>query len=109
MRLDDFGRATRSRTLPWATAETQPILAVARALLRGASELIAERGITLIGVAVANLDDAGQAQLELPFERSRSGLDGVLDDVRERFGGSAVGPAVLLGRDPSRTVPMLPD
>ncbi len=30
LRFDDFSRATRSRTLPWATSSTQPILATAR-------------------------------------------------------------------------------
>jgi DNA polymerase-4 len=36
-------------------------------------------------------------------------LDEVLDAVRERFGSTAINRAVLLGRDPSLTVPMLPD
>ena len=32
-RFDDFTRATRSHTTPAPTAETEPVLAVARALL----------------------------------------------------------------------------
>ena len=35
LRFDDFSRATRSHTLPHATAHTQTILATVRALLRG--------------------------------------------------------------------------
>jgi DNA polymerase-4 len=36
LRFDDFSRATRSHTLPQATAETQTILAIARGLLEAA-------------------------------------------------------------------------
>ena len=32
LRFDDFSRATRSHTLPWATAQTEPILAAVRDL-----------------------------------------------------------------------------
>jgi DNA polymerase-4 len=109
LRFDDFTRATRSHTLPWATAETALVLSVARGLLGSVELLVRERGITLLGVSVANLDDAGSRQLELPFGRRGSVLDDALDDVREKFGTASIGPAVLLGRDPSVTVPMLPE
>jgi DNA polymerase-4 len=110
LRFDDFTRATRSHTLPRATAHTETILAAARALLGQARPLIARQGLTLVGVAVGNLDSDGIVQLTLPFDR-RAGLalDEVLDAVRERFGSGAVTRAVLLGRDPGMTVPMLPD
>src|ERR1700756_1075716 len=49
MRFDDFGRATRSHTLPRATASTEPLLAAARGLVSAAAPLIAERGLTMIG------------------------------------------------------------
>jgi DNA polymerase-4 len=59
---------------------------------------------------VANLDDDSAIQLELPFDRHDGiALDVALDDVYGRFGSSAVTRAVLLGRDPGQTVPMLPD
>jgi DNA polymerase-4 len=46
----------------------------------------------------------------LPFDRGWSGaLDSALDEVRARFGTAAVTRAVLLGRDPGFTVPLLPD
>jgi DNA polymerase-4 len=109
LRFDDFARATRSHTLPWATAETALVLSVARELLDSARTLVRERGITLVGVSVANLDDASCAQLELPFGRRGALLDDALDDVRQKFGSASIGPAVLLGRDSSLTVPMLPD
>ena len=110
LRFDDFSRATRSRTLARATAETGTVLATARSLLRSATPLIADRGLTLSGVAVSNLE-SGAVQLELPVARPRGGrdLDEVLDDVRERFGTTAMTRAALLGRDPGLTVPLLPD
>ncbi|HWC69375.1 MAG TPA: DNA polymerase IV [Acidimicrobiales bacterium] len=110
MRFDDFSRATRSHTLPRATAHTPTVLATARTLLASAEPLIERRGITLIGVAVANLDDDGAVQLELPFGPDSGGaLDGALDAIKERFGSAAVTRAVLLGRDPGFAVPLLPD
>ena len=109
LRFDDFSRATRSHTLPHATAQTEVVLVVARALLRGASPLIRERGITLVGIAVANLENDDAVQLALPFDPRDGGeLDAALDEVRRRFGAKAITRAVLLGRD-ERTVPLLPD
>jgi DNA polymerase-4 len=110
LRFDDFSRATRSHTLPWPTAHTHTILVTARALLATAMPMIQRQGITLVGVAVANLDDGGAIQLTLPFDRhSGAALDAALDDVRDRFGSDAVTRAVLLGRDHGLSVPMLPD
>jgi len=110
LRFDDAGRATRSHTLARATAHTPTILATARALLDGAQPMIRARGISLVGISVGNLDDAGRVQLALPFARASGGaLDAALDDVRDRFGSSAVRRAVLLGRDEGFSMPMLPD
>jgi DNA polymerase IV len=110
LRFDDFSRASRSHTLPWPTAHTATILATARALLLTAMPMIERQGVTLVGVAVANLDDSGYIQLTLPFDRQAgSALDAALDQVRERFGSDAIGRAVLLGRDQGLTMPMLPD
>jgi DNA polymerase-4 len=111
LRFDDFSRATRSHTLSRATAQTQTVLVAVRALLTGAMPMIERHGLTLIGVAIGNLDDDGAVQLVLPFDRDGGGgaLDAALDDVRERFGSDAVTRAVLLGRDQGLSVPMLPD
>jgi DNA polymerase-4 len=109
LRFDDFSRATRSHTLPYATAQTETILATARGLLATAMPAIERQGLTLVGVAVANFDD-DPCQLQLPFARSRDdALDAALDEVRDRFGWTAVTRAVLLGRDPGLTMPLLPD
>jgi DNA polymerase IV len=110
LRFDDFSRVTRSHTMPRATAETLPVLTALRGLLVTATPTVERRGLTLVGVAVGNLDDDGAVQLTLPFDRWSGGaLDAALDDVRERFGSGAVTRAVLLGRDEGLSVPLLPD
>jgi len=110
LRFADFTRATRSHTLPWATAETHAILATARGLLAAAMPLVERQGLTLVGIAVGNLEDGRGGQLTLPFDRRRGGaLDAALDEVRDRFGRTAITRAVLLGRDQGLSVPLLPD
>ena len=110
LRFDDLARATRSRTLSGATADTEAILAAARTLLAVALPMIQERGITLIGITFTNLQSDGAIQLALPFDGARgSSLDSTLDTVRDRFGSSAVTRGVLLGRHEGLRVPLLPD
>jgi DNA polymerase-4 len=109
LRFDDFSRATRSHTLPWPTSHSHTIMVTARELLADAMPMIRRQGVTMVGVAVASLDDSGVIQLTLPFERHNGGLDAALDRVRDRFGSDAVTRAVLLGRDQGLTVPLLPD
>jgi DNA polymerase IV len=110
LRFADFSRATRSHTLPHATANTETILITARGLLAIAAPMIERRGITLVGVAVSNLEDGGAFQLALAIDRHRSdALDAAIDEVCQRFGSSAVTRAVLLGRRQGLTMPLLPD
>jgi DNA polymerase-4 len=110
MRFDDSSRATRSRTLPYATANTQTILTAARELLTVAVPMIQRQGITLVGVAVTNLADGRRGQLMLPLDEQWSDtLDIALDEVRERFGSTSVVRAVLLGRSSGIAMPVLPD
>ena len=111
LRFDDFGRATRSHTLPAATGSTEPILAAARELVAAAAPLIAERGLTLLGFAVSNIDRDGAQQLELPFDSQPDliAVDHAVDHVRRRFGNSALTRGVLVGRDPGLEMPMLPE
>jgi DNA polymerase IV len=110
LRFDDFGRATRSHTLRVPTAHTQTILGAVRTLLALADPLVQSRGLTLVGIAVCNLDNDGAVQLELPFDAtSGDELDTALDAVRERFGARAITRGTLVGRDPGLILPMLPD
>ncbi len=119
LRFDDFTRATRSHTLERATAQTQTVLTAVRALVAEARPTIDRKGLTLLGVALGNLDDDCSIQLVLPFGRpgarasrpapapAPGALDATLDDVRDRYGSAAITRAVLLGRDLGVSVPLL--
>jgi len=126
LRFNDFGRATRSRTLPWATSSTQTILLTARRLVTAAAPLIAERGLTLVGFAVSEIDRSGAEQLMLPFtaQTEPAAVDAAVDRVRLRYGKSALtrgvspasgwgylplGACPQVGRDSGLEMPHLPD
>jgi DNA polymerase-4 len=110
LRFGDYTRATRSLTLRHPTARTPTVLAAARSLLAAAQPLIARRGLTLIGLTIANLDDDLPLQLCLPLDAADSGLlDAALDEIRNRYGAAAVTRGVLVGRRPELTMPLLPD
>ncbi|OBI84556.1 DNA polymerase IV [Mycobacterium asiaticum] len=109
LRFEDFTRATRSQTMPWATSSTQPILTTARRLVASAAPLIAEKGLTLVGFAVTGIDRSGAQQLMLPFDGDSPAVDSAIDAVHRRYGKSALTRAVLVGRDPGLEMPQLPD
>ena len=110
LRFTDFSRATRSHTLPRPTAHTHSILLTARWLLATAQPEVESRGLTLVGIAVTNLESDAAVQLMLTLDRySGDRLDAALDEARRRFGPAAVTRAVLLGRDSGLVVPLLPD
>lgn len=111
LRFDDFGRVTRSHTLPRATAGTEPILAAARELVADAAPLIRQRGLTLVGFAVSNIDRDGAQQLELPFtsEPDLLAVDSAMDRIRQRFGNASLTRGVLVGRDPGLEMPLVPE
>ncbi len=109
MRFGDYTRATRSHTMGQATAETDTIVATARDLVEASMPMIRERGLTLVGISLTNLDD-GAGQLALPVDgHSAPDLDRTIDDVHERFGKEALTRGVLVGRDLAMSVPMLDD
>jgi DNA polymerase-4 len=111
LRFNDFGRATRSHTLPWATCSTHALLGAARRLVAAAAPLIAERGLTLVGFAVSEIDRDGAEQLMLPLSTRAepAAVDAAVDQVRRRYGRSALTRGVLVGRDPGLEMPHLPD
>lgn len=110
LRFADFTRATRSHTLPEATGHTATLLAAARELLAGARPLIAEKGLTLLGLSFTGLGTDFSAQLALPFDAAAgSGLDTALDRVRDRFGARSVTRGTLLRATPHLPVPQLPE
>lgn len=55
MRFGDYTRATRSWTLPHATAAPRDVLAAGRVLLADARPAIERRALTLLGLTVTNL------------------------------------------------------
>jgi DNA polymerase IV len=111
LRFNDFGRATRSHTLPWATCSTHALLGTARRLVAAAAPLIAERGLTLVGFAVSEIDRDGAEQLTLPLttRAEPAAVDAAVDQVRRRCGRSALTRGVLVGRDAGLEMPHLPD
>jgi DNA polymerase-4 len=110
LRFDDLARATRSHTVPEATADTLALLTAGRELLGDALPTIEERGITLIGITFSNLFRDDAVQVALPFDGASSEqIDGALDGVRERFGSKSVTRGVLLGRRDDLQVPLLRD
>jgi len=75
-----------------------------------AAPIIERQGCTLVGLALTNLADHDAVQLSLPFDaRSSGALDAVLDELRGRYGASAVTRATQLGRDLGLSMPVLPD
>ena len=81
-----------------------------RWLLATAQPDVESRGLTLVGIAVTNLESDAAVQLMLTLDRySGDRLDAALDEARRRFGPAAVTRAVLLGRDSGLVVPLLPD
>ena len=108
LRFESFERITRSHSVDQATNDTATILAIARGLLEASFERIRREGITLLGLTISNLSDDSVVQLALPFHE-RGPVDGVLDDIRHRFGTNAMTRAVLLGKDQGIQVPLLPD
>ncbi|HEX3610845.1 MAG TPA: DNA polymerase IV [Sporichthyaceae bacterium] len=105
LRFDDYTAVTRSHSLAAATADTEVVLAVARALLAGMRELVAVRGLTLLGLTMADVESASAVQLLLPWPTDddsppagRAAVDAASDAVRARFGSAALRPATLVGR-----------
>ena len=110
LRFGDYNGATRSHTLRHPTAQTRPILAAARSLLATAQPLIEHRGLTLIGVTIANLENDLPLQLCLPFDADNAELlDAALDEIRTRYGPTAITRGILLGHRPALDMPLLPD
>ncbi|HTI35148.1 MAG TPA: DNA polymerase IV, partial [Miltoncostaea sp.] len=111
LRFGDYATASRSRTMRRSTSASAPVLAVARGLLEEARPAVRERGLTLLGITVANLDGDGDPdQLTLPVddEAEARSVDAALDVVRERFGPASITRASLIGRDPGLAQFLLP-
>ena len=111
---------TRSVTLPVAISTTLTLAEVAERLAHAAIvDNEGEREITLLAVAVSNLQPEHSLQLELPVgcadlpanarprpgsarEAARWGVDRSVDAIRDRFGRTAVGYAANALSDSDR-------
>lgn len=117
LRFHDFERVTRSRSISEPTESTRTLLALARGLLDDALPLIRDRGCSLIGVSLTNLESHDAVQLALPFDVAdgrlgacRDGeLDVAIDGLRDRFGRDAVTRGRLVHRPFGADTPTLPD
>ena len=115
LRLGSFETLTRSETLKTPTNSGNEILAVANRLLDGLvqSHDVAAAGVRLLGVGGSglmvgladqlSLDDLFTAGPDGPAERvgasgaSWEAADIAVDQIRDRFGASAIGMAALSG------------
>lgn len=95
VRFTDFTTITRSSTPGTSMNNAIDIYRVARHLLDGVD--IPEGGVRLLGVRVEGLEDAKvDRQLALDENLRRADVDGVIDEVRERFGFDSLGMASVL-------------
>jgi DNA polymerase-4 len=104
VRFADLRSVTHALTLPAGVSATRALADTAEGLVRGVLALHpAERTISLLAIAVSNLEANGIVQLELPLgltdERRRPGTqesvarlraDRVIDAIRKRFGERAI-------------------
>jgi DNA polymerase-4 len=110
LRFDDMSATGRSQTLPFGVDDDEAIGDVASALVA----TIERRGaIRLLGVGASTLSAREGSQLQLSFELGGTGvvedsrghqarravLNDTIDDLRRRFGRSAIGSGLDLGPD----------
>lgn len=100
LRHDDFTTVTRSATLHEATDLDRELFEAVRPLFLTAFATVRQRnrGVRLIGVSATNLTRASAPDLfEAPGRERLRQLSKAVDQVREKFGDDAVGPAGILG------------
>jgi DNA polymerase IV len=98
VRFADFSTITRSQTLPETTDITHE-------LWQAADEVLCQRlpaghlSVRLLGMGVGGLDDTRIVQgllFDQEQRKKQAGLDAVADQIRERFGSSALRRAAFL-------------
>jgi DNA polymerase IV len=96
VRYGDFTTITRSVTLPEPARSGPALTDAARQLLASVDVTL---GVRLLGVVATGLSPEGPRQLTLDTvdEAAWDGASRAVDDIRERFGGDAIGPVRTLG------------
>lgn len=95
VRYGDFTTVTRRLTAPQPFSSASDLLRLGRELLGSIDTSV---GIRLLGIGVANLGEDHGQQLSLNLDGQRDSetdtvTTSVIDDVRAKFGASAIGPA----------------
>jgi DNA polymerase-4 len=97
VRFSDFTTITRSITVPEPLDGARALAIEAEAMLR---KLDPTPGVRLLGVSLSQLVDGSVRQLTLDEVAGPawSEADTVIDEIREKFGSSAIGPAALASK-----------
>jgi DNA polymerase IV len=95
VRFGDFTTITRSRSVADAISTGPEITAVGRQLL---DEIDPSPGVRLLGVSISGLTEAAPKQLTLDDADAPDwdGASQTIDQIRDRFGRAAIGPASLV-------------
>lgn len=94
VRFADFATITRAQTLPEPVDGATPILRIAELLL---DRVDTTSGVRLLGLSVSQLVEPVAEQLTLDDAAGPgwNEADDVIEEIRNRFGGDAIGPATL--------------
>lgn len=113
-RYSDFTTVSRSRTIGEPTDQSTLIVATARELL---ADIDIERGIRLLGIHCSRLEqpvvehqgafDLGDGVAAPAHDARQEKIDRAVDEVRAKFGNTAVAPATLIAprREANRSGP----
>ena len=99
VKFGDFRTITRSHTLEVPIDDAPALLHCARSLLE---QVDPAPGVRLLGLSVSGLTPLGSRQLTLDDAIDGPGWEvasRTIDEIRERFGSSAIGPATVMGTD----------
>jgi len=97
VKFGDFHTITRSHTLDVPVDDASALLQWSRLLL---DQVDPAPGVRLLGVSVSGLTPMGSRQLTLDEAADGPGWEvasRAIDEIRERFGTAAIGPATVLG------------